>query len=148
MTFRNLVSRRSNPGPPQPDQRQAVESQLARCRRTGSAASLLVARVGDGALPTSQVEQRLRLSDAWMWTSRHELALLCDAQSLDRGGIERRLREATDGSLLCGWAAFPDNGLDLDDLLVSARRSAIVVASDAAARRSPVTDRAAFHESA
>ena len=60
-----------------------------------------------------------------MRSGTSELALLCDAGSLDRALVERRLREVLTGNVLFGWAGFPDDGLVLEDLLAAARRGAV-----------------------
>lgn len=110
---------------PRPDGPNDLERHLARCRRSGAPAALLVARLTDGTVFPADMDQRMRMSDSWMLTGPCEFALLCDACSLDRALVEGRLRDLTAGSLLCGWAHFPDDGLVVDDLLAVARRGAV-----------------------
>jgi len=102
-----------------------LERHLARCRRSGSSAALLVARVGRGAGFPAGLERRLRISDSAAFTRADELALLCDASAggapLDRAAVERRLRELAGDRLRCSWASFPEDGPAVDDLLRAAR---------------------------
>jgi hypothetical protein len=102
-----------------------LERHVARCRRSGCAAALLVARTADGTALPAAIEQALRVSDSWLRNGPFEIVLLCDAVSLDRALVERRLRDIVSGELLCGWAGFPDDGLVVEDLVASARRDAL-----------------------
>ena len=101
-----------------------LERHVARCRRTGAPAALLVARLSDGTVFPADLERRLRMSDTWMRTGSRELVLLCDDCELDRTLVEHRLRDLTAGNVLFGWADFPADGLVVEDLLAVARRGA------------------------
>ncbi len=124
------TSRRHRGEPACSTARDDLERHLARCRRSGSRAALLAARVGDRAGFASDLERHLRLSDSALLSAPGELLLLCDAPPphgdappLDRVAVERRLQDLADGPLECGWAAFPDEGLSLADLVRRARRA-------------------------
>jgi hypothetical protein len=118
-------ARQGQPPVPRLDGPNDLERHLARCRRTGAAAALLVVRQTDETVLPADLDQHLRVSDSWMRSATREFALLCDACSLDRVLVERRLRELAAGTLLFGWAGFPDDGLVLEDLLATARRGAV-----------------------
>lgn len=125
--------RRRQPIAPQPSGPTDLERHVARCRRSGAPAALLVARLSDGAALPADIHERLRVSDSWMRTGPSELALLCDADALDRALVERRLGAVIGGRLLCGWATFPDDGLVVEDLAAIARRRAVAAQAPAAA---------------
>jgi hypothetical protein len=118
-------ARHGQPATSRPDRPNDLERHLARCRRSGAAATLLVARLIDGTVFPADLEQRLRVSDSWMRSGTRELALLCDEGTLDRALVERRLGELTTGAPLFGWASFPEDGLVLEDLLIAARRATV-----------------------
>ena len=82
---------------------------------------------GDRVLAVD-LERHLRATDSAVRGDPRELLLLCDAPapgdvapSLDRAALERRVRDVAGEHLRCAWAAFPDDGLVLDDLVGSAR---------------------------
>jgi hypothetical protein len=119
---------------------------LARCRRDGTRAALLVARVEDRSDFGSDLEQLLRVRDRSLRTTGGELLLLCDVAAprsrtlpLNRRAVELRLRELADGRLLCGWADFPADGVRLADLVGRARRAAVAIPEPYAARATPMT---------
>ena len=119
------TARRKQPAAPRSVATNDLERHLARCRRSGAAATLLVVRLADGTVLPADLEQHLRMSDSWTRSGPRELALLCDADSLDRAFVERRLGEVLTGTVLFGWAGFPDDGLVLEDLMAAARRGAV-----------------------
>jgi hypothetical protein len=107
---------------------------LARCRRDGTRAALLVARVDDGCDFASDLEQLLRVRARSLRATRRELLLLCDVAPprsstlpLNRRAIELRVRGLAQGRLLCGWADFPADGVSLADLVARARRAAVAI---------------------
>lgn len=118
-------ARGGQPVGPRLDGPTDLERHLARCRRSGTAATLVVVRLTDETVFPADLDQHLRVSDSWMRSGTREFAVLCDADSLDRVLVERRLRELVSGTLLFGWAHFPDDGLVLDDLLATARDGAV-----------------------
>jgi hypothetical protein len=115
------IARRGQPTVPRLDGPNDLERHLARCRRSGTAAALLLVRLTDATVFPADLDQHLRVSDSWMRSGPRELALLCDAGALDRALVEGRLREVVSGTLLFGWAGFPDEGLALEDLMATAR---------------------------
>ncbi len=121
MAIRSFV-RRERQARYRPNGPTDLERHVARCRRTGAGAALLVARLSDGTAFPADLDRHLRMSDTWMRTGPGELVLVCDATALDRGLVERRLRSLTSGSALFGWADFPADGLVVEDLLAVARR--------------------------
>jgi hypothetical protein len=123
--FIRFNARRGQPAVARHDGPNDLERHLARCRRSGTAATLLVARLTDDAVFPADLGQHLRVSDSWMRSGPREFALLCDAGSLDRALVERRLCELVTGALRFGWAGFPDDGLVLEDLLATARGGAV-----------------------
>jgi hypothetical protein len=86
---------------------------------------LLVVRLTDETVFPVDLDQHLRVSDSWMRSGMREFALLCDADALERALVERRLRALATGTLLFGWADFPDDGLLFEDLLATARGGAV-----------------------
>jgi hypothetical protein len=124
------------------------ERHLARCRRSGTAAALLLARATGAADLPPDVEQRMRTADSVLRTGARELLVLCDAPAspagcapLDRDALQRRLRALAGGGLACAWASYPDDGLVLDDLLRCVRLRAATPARRAT-RLSLLTGRA------
>jgi hypothetical protein len=101
-----------------------LERQLARCRRRGESATVLVARVAGHHATVQHVRSLLRLSDAVLAAravSGVDLCAVIDGVDLDREALEERLRHSLSADLLCGWAVFPDEGLTLDLLIAAAR---------------------------
>lgn len=128
-------ARRGQPAARRLDGPNDLERHLARCRRSATAATLLVVRLTGETVFPADLDQHLRVSDSWMRSGIREFALLCDTDSLDRGLVERRVRELVTGAPLFGWAAFPDDGLVLEDLLATARRGAVVPPTSRPRRR-------------
>jgi len=86
---------------------------------------LLVVRLTDDTVFPADLDQHLRVSDSWMRSGIREFAVLCDADSLERSLVERRLRDLATGTVLFGWAGFPDDGVVFEDLLATARAGAV-----------------------
>jgi hypothetical protein len=113
---------------------------LAACRRRGSRADVLVARFpGLVVTGAARLAGALRLSDSVALRQNGpelELRAVVDRDGLDRERLEERLRLLCGPDLSCGWAAFPEDGLTLDTLLVHAREATPSATSRASAVRS------------
>lgn len=130
--FRRPLDRRRQSPPLALGNRRDLERHVARCRRGGTSAELVVARSRDGTGFPADLESYLRLSDSWLRERPDELVLLCDGDAVDRAVVERRLHDLTGGSVRCGWAVFPRDGLVLEDLIAFARRAAVEQPADRA----------------
>jgi hypothetical protein len=117
-----LAAQRCTPAEPGQDE-AALRRQLAVMRRHGVPADLLVARAAD--VDAEALRAAMRISDFAVVTRapRGTVALraLVDTRSLDRGALERRLRDSLGGHWIFGWARFPDDGATHDALLDHAR---------------------------
>jgi hypothetical protein len=103
-----------------------LERHIMRCRRRQEPASVLVARfVAPGRIATRRVLSCFRLTDSVTIARTRdgwEVAGVFDQDGFDRGGLERRLRAALDGTTPgVGWARFPEDGVTLELLLEGAR---------------------------
>jgi hypothetical protein len=108
-----------------------LESQLARCRRRGERAWVLVARVDASGADVAHVRALLRLSDAVVAVraiDRVDLCAVIDGD-VDREALEERLRRSLPGRLRCGWAVFPDEALTLEMLMAAARKDSASIAA-------------------
>jgi hypothetical protein len=109
--------------------------ELARCRRTGGRADVVVAACTDPAAAVA-LAARLRLSDS-VRVHGAEVHAMLDRDGLDRAALERRL--AADAPARFGWARYPEDGLTADELLRVARPAGPPLAAPAARpARSPV----------
>jgi hypothetical protein len=120
-SVRELVRRPGAHRPPIDDV-DALEHQLARWRRRGEAASLLVVEPSAGHQARRLVPS-LRSTDAVaLLSSLHGTRLVAalDEQGLDRPGLEGRLATLDSGRQRLGWASFPADGSTLEALLASA----------------------------
>lgn len=94
-----------------------LERHLARCRRRGEDASVLVVRLSDGAPIRKDAAEVLRITDSAVVRrveKRWELHALLDHDEVSRSVVEERLRAAlADSFPVFGWAAFPADGLTL-----------------------------------
>jgi hypothetical protein len=115
---------RSNHYPPVRRKVDELELHLMRCRRRNETARVMVAQVERGTRPY-ELLAHLRLTDsARVITTLHgdELACVLDADGLDEGALEARLRAAMPGrEIRFGWSRFPEDGAALDVLLHEAR---------------------------
>lgn len=116
-----LASARRQSSPRDADPLRALRVELARCRRNGTEADLLVARLPrrlDGRSP--DLACALRVTDGLaLRESRRgqEMLALFDARDAARIPVERRLRGLESDALDCAWARFPDDGVTLEALL-------------------------------
>jgi hypothetical protein len=115
---------RPNHYPPVRRRVDELELHLMRCRRRNESACVMVAHVERGTRPY-ELLAHLRLTDsARIVTTLHgdELACVLDADGLDQGGLEARLKAAMPGrEIRFGWSRFPEDGAALDVLLHEAR---------------------------
>ena len=119
----NLLHR-ANHYPPVRRKLDELELHLMRCRRRNESACVMVAQVERGTRPY-ELLAHLRVTDsARVITTLHgdELACVLDADGLDTGAVEARLRAAMPGrEIRFGWSRFPEDGAALDVLLHEAR---------------------------
>lgn len=100
-----------------------LEQHLARCRREERGARLAIVR-GGGAV---QAARTVRAADSLMLDgsgTTPELVVVADADRLDRAAMETRLREHAGPGVQIAWAAFPEDGYVLADVVAAARRRA------------------------
>jgi hypothetical protein len=100
----------------------AVEHQLARWRRRGEAASVLVVEPSAGHQARRLVPALRSTDGVALVSSVHGLRLVAalDDADLDRPGLERRLAALDTGRQRLGWATFPQDGTTVEALLASA----------------------------
>lgn len=100
-----------------------LEQHLARCRRDGNGADLVLVR-GRGAASaarTVRAADSLRIDGSGPVP---ELVVVADSARLDRQALETRLREHAGDGVQIAWATFPEDGYVLDDLVAVARERA------------------------
>jgi hypothetical protein len=100
-------------GTARPDE---VERHLARCRRTGAPADLVVASCRDAGTARA-VAADLRISDS-VRVRGAEVHAMLDRAGLDRGGFAAR---AARPGVVLGWARYPEDALTAGDLVDAAR---------------------------
>lgn len=114
-----------------------LESHLARCRRRGESASVLV--VGLSRSPRKEALEELRNTDTAvvrrvgkLW----EMRAILDGRDVPRDVVEARLRLPLAVSTpVFGWASFPTDGLTLEALFEHARAEARRPSAEDAPRR-------------
>jgi hypothetical protein len=106
--------------------------QLARFRRTGQPADILVVKLSSGPLIRRRSASRrnaraargvLRASDAFALVPSLRGCWLCAVLEPDaraRSAIELRLRDACGSEIGLGWASFPEHGVTLESLITAA----------------------------
>lgn len=95
---------------------------IARCRRLGTTAHVVVAETVDEAAVGSLIAA-VRTTDGFAARrspSGMEIVGVFEGDDVDRGAIERRLTSALGGGIAYGWALFPDDGLTLDVAVAAA----------------------------
>jgi hypothetical protein len=102
-----------------------LQRHLARCRRRGEQASVLVAALAEGAPIRREVTEALRITDSSAVRrvgKRWELHAIFDGDDVQREIVEKRVSAALNRSKpVFGWALFPADGLTLDSLVETAR---------------------------
>lgn len=102
-----------------------LQRHLARCRRRGEQASVLVAALAEGAPIRREVTEALRITDSSAVRRvgrRWELHAIFDGDDVQREIVEKRVAAALNRSKpVFGWALFPADGLTLDALVETAR---------------------------
>lgn len=102
-----------------------LQRHLARCRRLGLPADVVVVR-GLSREACRHVARQLRATDSVAVLrvgTGLELHAVVDRQDLDRDGLERRLGALVDERPDFGWSRFPEDGLTLEVLVEQARSS-------------------------
>ncbi len=105
---------------------EALRSHLARARRRGEPADVLVVRLTESSPAAARrLKETLRVTDSsyLLWDgATFELRAMVDRQRLDRAALEARLRSVVASPVEIGWARFPEDGCTLAVLLAEARR--------------------------
>lgn len=105
--------------------RSDFQRHLARCRRRGENASVLVVALSDEVRMSKDAVEVLRMTDSAVirrMGKRWELHALLDGDDVQRDVVEGRVRLALAASApVFGWATFPADGLTLEALFEHAR---------------------------
>jgi hypothetical protein len=103
-----------------------LQRHLARARRAGASAYVLVAEIPrERAWAISDLLKVLRLADSVaVRPSRGgwRVLVMADAEPFELEGLQRRIG-ASAARPQCGWAAFPDDALTLHELVARASAS-------------------------
>jgi hypothetical protein len=115
-----------------PDALHPARLQLARFRRSGTPADILVVKLAQIPSRTRRSASRrnarsaasvLRVTDGVAIVPslrRYQLCAVIEADDGARNAIERRLRNVCGSDVSIGWASFPDDGVALEPLIAAA----------------------------
>ncbi len=117
---------------------------IARCRRMGTTAQIVVAE-GSGPDAIGSLASAVRSTDGFAAresASGCEIVGVIEGDDVDRAAVERRLSAALGGGVTFGWAHFPADGLTLEVATAAAagRMHGLELASAPAPKQVPDID--------